>query len=415
MYKARIVPVLALAAALSLSIAACAQNQNNGDPGSTTSASPSESGAPELKADPAPQVPENVVLAAGDGKGKCAKGTSIAYSGTIAGVAPQLGIAILNGAQVAVNEHNKANPGCQVTLKKFDTGGTPDTAPGPVTQMINDSAILGNVGLAFSGESEAVGKSLSDAGLVSLTASATNPDLTTHGWKHFFRGLGNDAVQGPAAARFIENDLKSSKVYVVQDDSAYGKGLAKTISEALGDKLVATGDVKTAQKEFSAVVDQIVNQEPDTVFFSGYYPEGAPFVQQLKDAGFEGNIVAPDGVRDADFVKNAGDAAEGVYLTCPCLSSAGFPDFTAAYKEVSGGKEPSTYSPEAYDAATILLSGIDKGINTRAALLDYVKNYKGQGLTKYFEFEPNGEGKNTPVWVYKVENGQIVHFKDITK
>jgi branched-chain amino acid transport system substrate-binding protein len=172
-YKARIVPVLALAAALSLSIAACAQNQN-GDPGSTTSPTTGET-SPELQADPAPEVPKDVVLAAGDGKGKCAKGTSIAYSGTIAGVAPQLGIAILNGAQVAVNEHNQANPDCQVTLKKFDTGGTPDTAPGPVTQMINDKSILGNVGLAFSGESEAVGKSLSDAGLVSVTASATSP------------------------------------------------------------------------------------------------------------------------------------------------------------------------------------------------------------------------------------------------
>lgn len=415
MYKARIVPVLALTAALSLSIAACAQNANQTQPEDTKSASPGETGSTELKADPAPEVPANVVKAAGDGKAKCAKGTSIAYSGTIAGVAPQLGIAILNGAQVAVNEHNKANPGCQVTLKKFDTGGTPDTAPGPVTQMINDKTILGNVGLAFSGESEAVGKSLSDAGLVSLTASATNPDLTTHGWKHFYRGLGNDAVQGPAVARFIEQDLKSTKVYIIQDDSAYGKGLAKTVSEALGDKVVATGDVKTGQKEFSAVVGQIINEEPETVFFSGYYPEASPFIQQLKDATFEGNIVAPDGVRDQDFINNAGDAAEGVYLSCPCLPSAGFPEFTAAYKEVSNGKEPSTYSPEAYDAATVLLSGIDKGMNTRAKLLDYVKNYKGQGLTKFIEFEANGEGKNTPVWMYKVEGGKIVHFKDITE
>jgi branched-chain amino acid transport system substrate-binding protein len=414
-YKARIVPVLALTAALSLSIAACAQNTNGTQPEDTSTASPGETGAADLKADPAPEVPANVVKAAGDGKGKCAAGTSIAYSGTIAGVAPQLGIAILNGAQVAVNEHNKANPGCQVTLKKFDTGGTPDTAPGPVTQMINDKTILGNVGLAFSGESEAVGKSLSDAGLVSLTASATNPDLTTHGWKHFFRGLGNDAVQGPAVARFIENDLKSTKVYVVQDDSAYGKGLAKTISGALGNKVVATGNVKTAQKEFSAVIGQIINEEPETVFYSGYYPEASPLIQQLKDQGFEGNIVAPDGVRDQDFIKNAGDAAEGVYLSCPCLPSAGFPEFTAEYKEVSGGREPATYSPEAYDAATILLSGIDKGMNTRPKLLDYVKNYQGQGLTKPFKFQPNGEGENTPVWMYKVENGKIVHFKDITE
>ena len=153
---------------------------------------------------PAPAQPNNAVLPAGNGQGKCAPGTSIAYVGTLAGQNAALGQAIANATELAVNQHNQANPGCQVTLVKSDSGGTPATAVGPTQAVINNPAVLGIVGLPFSGESKAVGPALNAAGLVNITPSATNPGLTKNGWTNFFRGLGNDAVQGPAAAKWIK-------------------------------------------------------------------------------------------------------------------------------------------------------------------------------------------------------------------
>jgi branched-chain amino acid transport system substrate-binding protein len=221
-------------------------------------------------------------------------------------------------------------------------------------------------------------------------------------------------VQAPAVSAFIENELKAKKVCVVRDDSEYGIGLADLTAKALGDKVVCDEQVKTQQKEFSAVVGAVDAAAPDAVFYAGYYQEASPFVQQLRDNGYEGAVVAPDGVRDDEFVKNAGDAAEGVYLSCPCLPSAGFTKFSQDYKKLSN-REPSTYSPEGYDATTILLAGIDRGLNTRAALLNWVKNYKGQGLTKQFQWNANGELTQTPVWMYEVKNGKIVQLKDMSK
>ncbi|WP_026256831.1 branched-chain amino acid ABC transporter substrate-binding protein [Actinopolymorpha alba] len=411
MYRARFVRVLALTAALSLGVAACAQNTSQ-KPGDETKTSGTGS-APSIKADPAPEVPANAALPAGDGKAKCGK-VSIAYIGTIAGASAALGLNILNGVKLAVKEHNDANPGCQVTLKQFDSEGSPDKAPGVVTQAISDPTILGVVGLAFSGESKAVGKSFNDAGLVTISPSATNPGLSTNGWKTFFRALGNDAVQGPAISAFVANELNAKKVCVVRDDSEYGIGLADQTSQALGSKVVCDEQVKTAQKEFSAVVGAVQAASPDAVFYAGYYPEAAPFVQQLRDAGYEGAVVAPDGVRDDEFVKNAGEAAEGVYLSCPCLPSSGFTKFSQDYKALSN-REPSTYSPEGYDATTILLQGIDKGLKDRASLLNFVKTYEGQGLTKQFKWDGKGELTQTPVWIYEVKDGKIVQLKDMSK
>ena len=46
------------------------------------------------------------------------------------------------------------------------------------------------------------------------------------GWKTFFRGLANDAVQGPSVANYMKNTLGYKKVCVVDDSTDYGLGLA---------------------------------------------------------------------------------------------------------------------------------------------------------------------------------------------
>ncbi|WP_253778137.1 branched-chain amino acid ABC transporter substrate-binding protein [Goodfellowiella coeruleoviolacea] len=390
-----------LAAATSLVLGACAartDTASGGDTAGTGNAS-------------APDKPADAADPRGDGTAKCS-GAAIAYAGTINGANAALGLNILYGVQLAVNQHNEANKDCQVELKQFDTEGTPDRATGVVPQVVNDSAILGVVGLPFSGESKATGDVFNQAGLVTITPSATNPELTTHGWKTFFRALGNDAVQGPAAAKFLTDNLKATKVCVIKDDSEYGTGLANAVVQALGDKASCQESVKTKQTDFAAVVGKVQSENPDAIFYAGYYQEAAPFAQQLFDKGVQAKFVAPDGVKDEEFVKGAGDAAPNSFFTCPCVPADAFTDFTNGYKQLAN-REPGTYSPEGYDAATILLKGIDKGITDRAGMLDFVRNYDGQGLTKRFKWDANGELTQTPVWSYKVDGGKIVKNVEI--
>ncbi|ASR37178.1 branched chain amino acid ABC transporter substrate-binding protein [Prauserella marina] len=404
MSRARFGRVLALAAAASLALGACAARNDDGADGGDDAQQPQAS---------APAEAANAADPAGDGNAKCDPTTTLAYAGTINGQNAALGQNILNGVKLAVNRHNDANPDCQVVLKEFETEGTPDRAPGIVTQVVNTPEIIGVVGLPFSGESKAAGNIFDEKGLVQVTPSATNPALSENGWKTFFRGLGNDNAQGPAAAKFITGELGAQSVCVVRDDSEYGVGLANAISNELGDAASCQEKVKTKQTDFSAIVNSIKSANPDAIFYSGYYQEASPFAQQLYDAGVEATFVGPDGVKDDEFVKSAGDAAEGVYFTCPCVPADQFTEFTEGYKQLSGGKEPGTYSPEGYDIATILLKGIDSGVTDRAGLLEYVKNYEGQGLTKSFKWDEKGELAASTVWTYKVEDGKIIRNTEI--
>lgn len=394
----RPVQVFAIVAASALLAAGCAKS------GDTTN---TDSGLNSLPVQTSIDVPSDAVTAAGDGKAKCAKDTTIGYAGAMTGANAQLGINIYNGVQLAINQHNKANPGCQVQFKKFDTEGDPTKATGPVTQVVNDKAIIGVIGLPFSGESKATGKIFEDAGLVHITPSATNPDLTKNGWSTFFRGMGNDAVQGPTVA-VLAKKLGAEKVYVVGDDSDYGIGLFKTSTEALGSMLIGKDKVTTGQKDFSATISKILNSKADAVFYSGYYAEGAPFDQQLVAKGFKGAFIGPDGVKDDAFVKQAGNASANAYFTCPCIPGELIPDFADAYKSAFKNKAPGTYSIEGYDTAIVLLQGIDKGATTREKLLSFVQDYSGQGYAKSYQWGDDGELTETPVFGYKVDNGKIV-------
>ena len=402
-----------LVTAGTMALAGCASkaksSNTNPPPPATSQSSGASTGASTQAAAPA----LHPVLPAGDGNAKCS-GVSIAYIGALTGPNAALGIAISNAANLAVDQHNKNNPGCQVGYKKFDTQGTPDIAPGVVTQAINESDIIGIVGLPFSGESKATGKALNDAGLVNISPSATNPGLTKNGWKTFHRVLGNDASQGPAAAKFITDTLKATKVCVIQDDSDYGIGLAASITKALGSDVVCTDKVKTGQKDFSATVNKVVAASPQAVFYSGYYAEGGPFAQQLHSAGYTGKFIGPDGVKDPQFIQLAGRAAaQGAYFTCPCVPADASATFASQY-QAKYGTPPQTYSAESYDAATILLSGIDKGNTTRAKELQWVDNYNADGITKHIQFAPDGELAGQPaIWSYVVQGSQIVKYQQI--
>lgn len=338
---------------------------------------------------------------AGDGKATCPP-LSIAMAGALTGPDAALGINIKNGVKLAVDKHNAANPGCQVQLKDFDTEGDPQKATGIAPQIVDDQYTIGLVGPAFSGETKATGTVFDQAGLVAVTASATNPTLSDNGWKTFFRGLANDGVQGPSVANYLKDTLKFGKICVVDDSTDYGVGLAEAVRTTLGP-VANSGcniQVKKGDKDFSAAVNQVKGIAPDAIFYSGYYSEAAPFVQQLRDAGVEAKFVSADGTKDNEFVKQAGDASKDAILSCPCGPATGA--FLDEYTK-SAGQAPGTYSTEGYDLGTILLKGIDSGAITRPALLDYVKNYNGQGVARKYQWTDKGELTTNLVWIYKVQ------------
>jgi branched-chain amino acid transport system substrate-binding protein len=393
-------------------ITGCSQPAPSGDSAKGTSAEGAAPAPTDLNIVAQVQIDENgaevkaegvvaPVDPAGDGTATC-EPVTIAMAGALNGPDAALGINIKNGVQLALDKHNAANPGCQIGLKSFDTEGDPQKATAIAPQIVDDASIIGLVGPAFSGETKATGGVFDQAGLVAATASATNVTLSEQGWKTFLRGLANDGVQGPSVANYMKNTLGDKKVCVVDDSTDYGTGLAKAVRDTLADVALSGCNisVKKGDKDFSAAVTQIMNQKPNTVVYASYYTEAALLLQQLREAGYTGLFSGPDGLKDPQFVKAAGESAKGAVLSCPCGPATGA--FGDAYTK-QFGQAPGTYSLEAYDLTTILLKGIDSGAVTRPALLDFVRNYDGQGEARNYQWTDKGELTSDLIWIYKVQ------------
>ncbi|MBM7084047.1 branched-chain amino acid ABC transporter substrate-binding protein [Micromonospora sp. SCSIO 07396] len=347
-------------------------------------------------------------------------GSKIAFFGALTGSSAALGINEKNGVKLAVEKYNKENADCKVELAELDSQGSPDQAPGLAQKAIDDAKLLGIVGPAYSGESEAAGPLFNEAGLVTITPSATRPSLAQQNWKTFFRAVGNDLSQGPAAGTYIKNVMKADKVYVIDDQSAYGAGLADEVKKILGGAVVGSDKVQGEgkQTEFSGVVTKVKAAGVKAVFFGGYYQEAGLIRKQLTAAGVTAPLVVGDGSNDPAYITTAGAAAaEGTIMTCPCAPAAeARGTFVEEFKALNGA-DPGTYSDTAYDAANILLAGIKAKKTTRADLLEFVKNYSGEGVASSYKFVEGGEldPAQVKVWAFKVQGGKVVPDQEIPK
>ncbi|MDG4763550.1 branched-chain amino acid ABC transporter substrate-binding protein [Solwaraspora sp. WMMD406] len=357
------------------------------------------------------------VASGGDGSvATSACGSRIAVLGPLSGDSADLGGNIRAGAQLAFAAYHDEHPDCPVELVDFDSQGDPKQAPALAQQIVDDPRVIGVIGPGFSGEAEAALPILDQGGVTTITTSATRTALSERGWSTFHRLVGNDAAQGRAAGWYIDQVLDSTAVFVVDDDSAYGRGLADEVVAGLGPKVVQRATVASRSTDFGAVVSQIRSADADVVFYGGYYAEAGRLQRQLWAAGVRASFVAGDGVKADGFLRAAGpDAADGAVITCPCLpperAAAAFPQ---RYRQMFG-VEPGTNSAESYDAAQVFLAGVQAGHGDRTSMEAFVDGYRGPGVTTRIEWTPEGElaDSSVSVWAFRVERGRFVAERPI--
>jgi len=330
---------------------------------------------------------------------------NIGFLGATTGPYGALGQNMVGGIKLALSEYNKTNADCKVGVKVFDSQGDPTKATPLATKIVGDPSIIALVGPGFSGESLATGKTFNAAGLPGISPSATNVTITQQGWTTYHRVIGNDSAQGAADAKYLQDTAHASKIYVVDDGSDYGKGLASYVTKAIGSSEVGHDTVQTGQTDFSATVTAVTGSGADAIFYGGYYAEAGLLCKQLRQAGFKGLFMSGDGSEDPAFVKAAGaEAANGAILTAPAGPAPA--DFNAKYKAANGA-DSGLYSSQSYDATNIILKGIEAGKTSKQDMNDFIEAYTGTGVSGPISFDSNGDIKQSTIFAYKVANGKL--------
>jgi branched-chain amino acid transport system substrate-binding protein len=202
--------------------------------------------------------------------------------------------------------------------------------------------------------------------------------------------------------------MKATKVFVGDDQSAYGAGLADVVKKTLGASVVGTDKTEAdgKQTDFSGFVQKVVASKATVLFYGGYYQNAGLIRKQLTASGWKGILVGGDGMKDAGLAKAAGNAvAVGTIVTCPCSppeKSGGtfVTDYKAKWNVAAG-----TYSDVAFDAANLLLGGLDGGNTTPAKMNDYLKTADFKGIANEYKFTDKGELDPSllKVWTFKFD------------
>jgi branched-chain amino acid transport system substrate-binding protein len=350
----------------------------------------------------------------GDSGGQTYK---IAFQGPLSGDNAQLGINEVNGVQLAIDQANASGDlDFKLEMVKADDQGSPEQAPTAAAQVLQDDAVLGVVGPSFSGATKAIGATYGDAGLSFISPSATNPTLSEQGFPTFHRIVPSDNVEGSQAADlFAAKGYK--KVVVIDDLSDYGKGVADELQRGLESKNVEVQrigvDAKTT--DYGSTATQVASSGAQAVFYGGYDAQAGLVAQALQAANFTGDKYTGNGGKSSVFTDGAGAAGDGWYFTCGCSDATVAPeakDFTAAYKK-EFSTDPSTYSPEAFDAANAMIDAIKTaakdGTPTRESVEKAVDALDYKGITTEIKFDDNGEvdASAQTVNLFQQENGVI--------
>lgn len=290
----------------------------------------------------------------------------IAYVGPMTGDYSAFGIDMSRGAEIAVSNMPEIK-GFEVELLVEDTQGSPEQGAAVANKFAADPQMVAVSGHTFSGSTEVAIPIYEEAHIVMMSASATNPSLTTLGSEVFNRVAFHDAMQAAFASDYIYNEMGVKTIATMHDGGAYGKGLADMVAEdfsALGGTVVASEAITPGETDYSAPLAAIASQNPDLIYFGGYAADAAVIATQMGAAGLDGVILfGCDGTYGADYLDLAGPAAEGSISTyVPIPESDAFTTFRQVYQERYGDEQGklSPFSPHSHDATAILLEAIDK-------------------------------------------------------
>ncbi|HEY6594315.1 MAG TPA: branched-chain amino acid ABC transporter substrate-binding protein [Asanoa sp.] len=344
----------------------------------------------------------------------------IGFFGALTGADAGLVTPGKQAADLAVKQYNAKNADCKVSIQPFDSQGKPELAAGLATNAVNDAKIIGIVGPAFSGESQTANPIFNQANLPTITQSATRPSLSANNWKIFHRGVGNDLSQGPAAGRYIKDVMKAQKVFVVDDQSAYGAGLSDEVKKTLGSLVIGTDKATDNQNEFGGIISKVKTSGATVLFYGGYTEEASPFLKQLRANGWTGTFVGGDGIYDANMLSVTGQKdVEGTIATCPCApATTAKGNFVQDFK-TEFGADPGVYADVAYDLTNIFLEGIGGGKSTRADMQAFLQGYNKAGSATGVTYKWDDKGEldlaQVRVWAFKAAAGKWAPDQEIPK
>ena len=384
-----------MAAAMTLSMAACGSKSDDTNPDANTNTDGTDSAEVQT--------------------------FKLGSSGPLTGDAAIYGMAVVQGAELAVNEINASDSKIKFEFQKQDDEADGEKAVNAYNTML-DNGMQVLVGPTTTGASIAVADACYNDRTFMLTPSASSTDVTA-GKDNVFQVCFTDPNQGVGAADYMAENYAGAKVAVIyRNDDAYSQGIRDTFVKEAADKgafevvYEGTFTADTAS-DFSVQLTAAQTAGADLVFLPIYYQPASVIFSQAKAMGYAPTFFGVDGM-DGILTMPGFDTslAEGLMLMTPFSatvdSNKAFVDaYVAAY-----GTEPNQFAADAYDGVYIIKEALEKAGCTADmsnadicdALVKVMTSISYTGLTGTdMTWNAEGQVSKAPT-AYVVKDGQYV-------
>ena len=344
----------------------------------------------------------------------------IGCAAPLTGDQAQLGIDTCRGVGLALeqaNQKGKGVSGYSLEMLALDDQHNPAQAVNVAKKFVADRDVIAVVGHFNSSCTKPASAIYHEAGMVQITAASTNPQLSKQGFETFFRVSATDDVQGPKAANYAAKHLSAKRLFIIDDKTTYGKGLADEFEKEarkLGLEVLGHEGITQGDKDFSPLLTKIKPLSPDLIYFGGIYPEGALLLRQARSLNMSATFLGGDGLATPIFIQLASpEIAEGTYATMVGGDMKKLPSasqFIKSYEAKYG--EMGQWSAYGYDAANILIAALEKAAKPdREAALRALREIPSfSGVTGEVVFDEKGDNKNQFIGVFKVQEGKLIYI-----
>ncbi len=287
--------------------------------------------------------------------------------GPVTGAAAVYGLAVKNGAQIAVDEIN-ADGGINGYQIEFNFQDDEHDAEKSVNayNTLKDWGMQVLMGTVTSAPCVAVADKTNADNMFQITPSGSSVECAQN--PNVFRVCFSDPDQGAASATYIAENKLAEKISVIYDSSdVYSSGIyEKFAAEAANQGLeIVDAEAFTADsnKDFSTQLQKAKDAGADLVFLPIYYTEASLILKQADTMGYAPKFFGCDGMDGILQVENFDTKlAEGLMLLTPFAADAQdelTQKFVTSYKE-NYGETPIQFAADAYDAIYAIKAAMEE-------------------------------------------------------
>ena len=335
----------------------------------------------------------------------------LGVGGPMTGGVAAFGAQLRQGVEQAVSDINAKGGilGQQIQLFVGDDRADPREGVSVANKFVADGVKF-VVGHFNSGVTMPASEAYAENGILMISPSATNPKITERKLWNTFRTCGRDDQQGSFAGPWIAEHFKGKYAAIVDDKSAYGKGLADLTKEAMnkaGLTEVVHESITAGEQDYTALVSKLKAANVDVIYFGGYHPEAALIVKQAREQGLQAQLLSGDSLNTQEFATLAGPAGDGVMFT-NAAEARNLPSAKTVVESFrKDGFEPEGYTLATYAAIQVWAQAVTKAGTTDAEkVAEALRGGSWDTVIGKLSFDAKGDlTSSTYVW-YEFQGGK---------